>query len=542
MIFEFAFTICERYTEIYPRYETNEEFLMSAVSWNNSSWKSTSISVARMVVLLFTLAGLVATFGSANCFAQTPPANQGDGTGAGASGGEATPATMPGGAVIADFDTLMNLIQQTIDPDSWLQAGGTNTITPYPAGVYVDPKGYMKRLKASGQLPIDLRLSAAEPAKHPWRKQSKLRTISLKQLDASLAAARGTGLQPAIDVLKLAGLSRITYVKVLADQEDVLIAGPAGENEHGFLLHDLATVAALINNKTVPMGCSIEPSNKGILAAQVLLQERGAIDRLAKNPKLLVQQMQEKIGNHSVSVFGLPAHCSTAVALIDADEHMKRVAFGTVRTFPHVKTYFDFLDEQAAVPNQSLVRWWFAFSDEPIQANAENHMFQLPDNCVCVLSEQQWVSQTAERSPTGERDPSADKFAKEISSKMPELRKSLPPYARLCGVFESGLALQLALEVNGEPNLRNWFPNLCNLGRQLCEDQTSPSPKSVEGLTTWHRLRSGTTVAVVSGGVKMDLIATTGRKQWQQAKFLATSAVPNQAAVVSTAHSQWWWD
>lgn len=38
-----------------------------------------------------------------------------------------------GGAVIADFDTLMNLIQQTIDPDSWLAAGGTNTINPYPA-------------------------------------------------------------------------------------------------------------------------------------------------------------------------------------------------------------------------------------------------------------------------------------------------------------------------------------------------------------------------------------------------------------------------
>ncbi len=57
--------------------------------------------------------------------------------GAGNMGG--VPATMAGatplqgGAVIADFDTLMNLIQQTIDPDSWLQAGGTNTINQYPA-------------------------------------------------------------------------------------------------------------------------------------------------------------------------------------------------------------------------------------------------------------------------------------------------------------------------------------------------------------------------------------------------------------------------
>ncbi len=47
------------------------------------------------------------------------------------------PSPMQGGAVIADFDTLMNLIQQTIDPDSWLQAGGTNTISPYPSSLSI---------------------------------------------------------------------------------------------------------------------------------------------------------------------------------------------------------------------------------------------------------------------------------------------------------------------------------------------------------------------------------------------------------------------
>ncbi len=474
---------------------------------------------------------------SANGFAQKPA---GGDLGAGSSG--TTPAAIPGGSVIADFDTLMNLIQQTIDPDSWLQAGGTNTISPYPAGVYVDPKGYMRRMKESGQLPVNLRLAASASPKHPWRQASKLRTVSLKQLDASLAATRGSGLQPSIDLRKVAGLSRITYVKVLTSEEDILIAGPAGENEHGFLLEDLATVAAMINKQTTPMGCSIEPTNEGILAAQQMLKERGSLDRLARNPKLLVEQMQEKIGAHNVSVFGLPAHCSTALALVDADEHMKRVGFGTAKTTPYVKSYFDFLDEQAAVPTESLVRWWFAFSDEPILANGANQMFQLPDNVVSVLSEQQWVSQVAERAPTGKHDTSADKFAKELTRNISELRKTHPTYARLCGVFEAGLALQVAIEMNGEPNLRGWFPNLCNLGRTLCETPAINSPKTVEGLTTWHRLKSGTTVAVVSGGVKIDLPSTAGRKNWKDAKFLAASAVPTQAAVQTTAHSQWWWD
>lgn len=452
------------------------------------------------------------------------------------------PVAVPGGAVIADFDTLMNLIQQTIDPDSWLQAGGTNTINPYPAGVYVDPKGYMKRMKESGQLPVNLRLAASSTPKHPWRQPSKLRTVSLKQLDASLAATSKSGLHPSIDLLKIAGLSRILFVKVLPEEEDVLIAGPAGDNEHGFLLEDLATVAAMINKNTTPMGCSIEPTNQGILAAQTMLQERGALDRLARNPRLLVEQMQEKIGAHNVSVFGLPAHCSTALALVDADEHMKRIGFGTVKTTPYVKSYFDFLDEQAAVPTESLVRWWFAFSNEPILANGANQMFQLPENVVSVLSEQQWVSQTAERAPTGKSDLAADKFAKELTKNIPELRKTSPTYARLSAVFEAGLALQVALEMNDEPNLRSWFPNLCNLGKLLCETPTITSPKTVEGLTTWHRLKSGTTVAVVSGGVKIDLSSVSSRTNWKEAKFLAPSAVPTQATVPTTAHARWWWD
>lgn len=46
-----------------------------------------------------------------------------------------SPGAIGGGAAMADFDTLMNLIQQTIDPDSWLAAGGTSSILPYPANL-----------------------------------------------------------------------------------------------------------------------------------------------------------------------------------------------------------------------------------------------------------------------------------------------------------------------------------------------------------------------------------------------------------------------
>ncbi len=42
-----------------------------------------------------------------------------------------TPAGM-GGGVVADFSTLMTLIQETIDPDSWEENGGNGRMSPFP--------------------------------------------------------------------------------------------------------------------------------------------------------------------------------------------------------------------------------------------------------------------------------------------------------------------------------------------------------------------------------------------------------------------------
>jgi hypothetical protein len=52
-------------------------------------------------------------------------------------------APLGGGGSMADFSTLMMLIEQTVDPEGWLAAGGRSTQIPYPQGVYVDPRGHL---------------------------------------------------------------------------------------------------------------------------------------------------------------------------------------------------------------------------------------------------------------------------------------------------------------------------------------------------------------------------------------------------------------
>ncbi|GAB5404552.1 MAG: DUF1598 domain-containing protein [Aureliella sp.] len=451
----------------------------------------------------------------------------GDSTaGSGVAGGAA------GGAAMADFDTLMNLIQQTVDPDSWLANGGGNSMLPYPAGVYVDPNGRLSRVE---DVQFPERSDASEP-RHPWRQASTMRVVSLKAIDRAIAQAVQTGLKPSAELMNLAGLSKVSMVRIDLDHEDILLAGPADGAAHGLQLEDLAVLAALIKTNTTPLGCSIDPEDDGIRAAQALLQEPGTLKRLARSPNMVVEQLEAAIGPHRVTVFGLPAQTGTALALVDADEHMKKVGFAKQRVRGGIDTYFDHVDAQASVPAESLVRWWFAYSDDPVLVSQGGDTFQLPKNCVQVMSEKQWMTATGRQASPG-NDAAADAFAADFSKRIPKLRKQYPSYARLAAVFETALALQLAVDASGQSSLESWLPALCKVGQ--VRESKLVEPKSVDGLATSHRLKSGTVLAVISGGVQIDPKRSAAKLQ--PSKFLAESIVPSKPAQPATTHGKWWW-
>ena len=50
----------------------------------------------------------------------------------GGFGPQNPPSGSGGGGAFADFDSLMNLIQTTVEPDTWEALGGSSTMAPYP--------------------------------------------------------------------------------------------------------------------------------------------------------------------------------------------------------------------------------------------------------------------------------------------------------------------------------------------------------------------------------------------------------------------------
>jgi Protein of unknown function (DUF1598) len=324
---------------------------------------------------------------------------------------------------------------------------------------------------------------------------------------------------------------------VLVDtaNEDVILAGTADPNRMGFFLEDLSVVTALINKQTEPLGCSIEPDQQRLLATQRFLSNPDSLKTLSSSPKRFSEQLGQIIGDYDVQVFGLNPRSGTAVALVAADQHMKQVGFGKAKLPLDVRTYFDFLESQNTIPTESLIRWWFAYTEEAITTNPDNTLFRLPENCVRVMSEQQFVTQEG-RQASGGNDPAADAFAKEISQKMNRVRDYEPNYSRLCCVFETALALQLTLESTGMNDFRAWFPNICELGQ--IEQQGALEPRKVAGLVTAQTLKKKkSNVAVISGGVNLQPVQMASRNNWKTTSLLTGSAVPK-----ISEQTAWWWD
>ena len=115
---------------------------------------------------------------------------------------------------------------------TWADNGGTGTISHFPTGVWVDPKGVLRPLMKearTGDLAALRTNSQQRAGQDDVRRSSPLRMISLTRLEKQiqLNAALGQGLDETMKYL--AGLRRIEYVFVYPETGDLVVAGPAGD-------------------------------------------------------------------------------------------------------------------------------------------------------------------------------------------------------------------------------------------------------------------------------------------------------------------------
>ncbi len=367
----------------------------------------------------------------------------------------ANPNPSAGGASQADFGPLMELIQSTVEPDSWIDNGGQSRMQPYAGGIRFDAKNLaaesQKRnlstdsSRAAEQL-VERnarRVNALARDQQDWKVVAEMRCISLHALQAAIASNIERGLPPDEAMINLAGISRLFGAMIDPERTDVLLIGSVGELDrhklHGWIdretsrptlrLEDLNAMLGAINND-VPIGCSIDPTQAGLASVQTVANDlrSGKLKGNAANDALA-----KALGPQVISLSGVQPDDPGSIPLIAADRHMKMVALNQVKLPPKFDHYFTIVEktlDQHGLPDGQLLRFWFTGKSVPIGTSRDGLGWIWNQTPIRLLSEREMADENGQRQIVGQ-DPRAELFAKQFTERFNELPRAEPIYGRL---------------------------------------------------------------------------------------------------------------
>ena len=453
----------------------------------------------------------------------------------------------PGAQSLADFTELIALIRSTVD-GQW--DSGEDKIETFIGGVWIDPAGKLHREKTTANSGEIASASKSKVSMKTRETIDKLTTVesdltAVPMLDAMgldrEEALRWVSIREVDELLNsvdrkssarlelLGGLSRIDYVARDPKTHDWYLGGPAGglvldtngnliSRSTGLppvLLEDLLGVAPLILQEKGPLGCSIDPVPESLqkLSEQI---KRGAFVKLLRSkPEKATQFLSDNLGDQRATFFGLPNDSPTAMALLVADEHMKRVGLGMVGVPPiltkagplnsRVVNYWQACQKSGVVPGESMVRWWFALPTKvSIGVDESGDVFSIDSSTVRVLSQKQFLDERGDRHDAAEKDLAADAFADSFTEAFPDLQKQFSGYGRLRHIFDLAVALQVIAEETPDRNARP----LSIASNEEYRPRVAFPIQWVPSIAAWRKTDNGRVAAVVSGGVMVDISKT----------------------------------
>jgi Protein of unknown function (DUF1598) len=461
-----------------------------------------------------------------------------------------------GGGSFADFQSLMDLIQTTVAPETWEALGGPSTMAPYPQGVFVDAGGTVREceslVQSDGVANLKALLTQRDDLPHDaagaWRQPANMRCVSLRRLLDEWTSSRISGLPTSESMTYLAGLSQVQYLFI--EEHDVILAGPVGgvdshqgwyrDRESGLntlRLDFLATCfASVIANQ--PFGCTIDPTREALQRAAAVGAQVQA-DRIPIGKA--AEAMVAALGMQNVEVFGTAGDTAIGYVMVEADRHMKQLALGEHPMPPGAKNYLNVIDATIAKgpPNELLLRLWFTSAPRSVRADADKKIFEIAGTPIRLSGQNERAMADGARGNVV-HDFRTDGFVNDFNKNWVAIRSEYPVYGALESVYQAASIAELLRRYANSTPQQELVRSLA--AQSSTSEYLMPAPRQVETIAVMHSVRHGKTrynVVVASGGVAVDAKQT-----------LVSNIVdyPSLASMTRPETSQpkvvqrWWWN
>ena len=462
-----------------------------------------------------------------------------------------------GGGTGADFDSLINLITSTVEPDSWDEVGGPGTVLSFPGGVAVNAAGVVSKLKSKRQsrsfeIIRDVSVNNVENSTGDVdiHRSSKLRMVSLPRLERELKIRLAMGEKPTDAMTHLAGLFEIQYLFIFPKTRDVVIAGPADSwraDESGrdvtptgrpvLLLDDLVSVMRNAREKRGVFGCSIDPKRERLAATRAFLARPTGVLKPSQTRRW-VHGIRDTLGLQNIRVYGLEPSCHAARLIVEADYHMKLVGMGLEPSVDGLDSYLDSIDAQSLPKEMDVLRWWFTLRPEGLTKSHDGQSFEFVSSVVALKSDNEVVAKNGQRQVAASTTELNQQFANRFTQHFGQLRREYPLYDQLENLFRMAVVAGVLQSNDIQSSLQwneNWFSTILQPSQGI-------APAEVASIVNHRVINRKHVVVGVSGGVTINVNQNLGRVKLAKDESRLTSSKQLANRKLPRNSEQWWWD
>ncbi len=429
--------------------------------------------------------------------------------------------------------------------------GGFGNQGGFPGGIAIDANGVVSaNFKSTSAARLSKQRAESFQSEHlnvDVAAASELRKVSLTRLEEACASFAGKKQPPPVEMQYLAGLQRIDFVFLYPETGDLVIAGPAGgfapdasgnmvsaESGRPVLRLDDLLVALRTTNSTDLIGCSIDPTQAGLAAFSNFVRTNSS----AATPATIARRFQgmaAALGPQNVSVFGVASDSHFARVLVEADYQMKLISIGLQRL--PVRGFRSHLS-MVPVGGNTLQRWWFTPLYDPFQKTPDGTAYAFAGQRVQLMSQDEQVSATGERSETAFKRVSTEAFARQFTEKYEDVASVAPVFAELQNLMDLAVLAALIRKEKLDEKV-GWKMQLF-LDAERASVAQGRVPKTVT--STFNTRNAGRVIiGLVAGGVSIRA-RTLLRPETITETTNRTLTGPAAASKPADDLNRWWWD
>lgn len=395
----------------------------------------------------------------------------------------------------------------------------------------VDNTGRLARLLKESLAPVSAELAQATPN----------RKISLRKLEAAIAAFVREGKPLSDEMRYLAGLQEIRYVFVDPEHHDIILAGPGEgwkvsksgavvgvETGRPVMLLDDLLVALRTARRAMQevITCSIDPRPEGLVR-----YEEYQRTRRSTNPRQRMADLEKVLGPQKITITVVPDTSHFARVMVAADYRMKRLGMNLDRS--PVAGLPSYLQMTKGRMSNLFPRWWLEPRYESVLRSPDGLAWELQGASVKAMTEADFFNASGQRQATVKADPTAQRWADIFTEKYDKLAVADPVFGQLRNCMQLSIVSALIVKEDLTGKAGYSLPTL--LDPTDVEIEKLPAPKQVDTVASMLKVRRGWVISA-SGGVAVNSHAAI--KDVKESPSLA--ALRDEAT--SGEPANWWWN